>query len=60
LAGRLRERNQVELLIEKMQPSWLEGRSRWGYRLLQRIGGRYRFIHRELLDYFAGAESHQR
>jgi hypothetical protein len=25
-------------------------------RLLQRIGGRYRFIHRELLDYFAGAE----
>ena len=23
-------------------------------RLLQRIGGRYRFIHRELLDHFAG------
>jgi hypothetical protein len=25
-------------------------------RLLQRIGGRYRFIHRELLEYFAGLE----
>jgi hypothetical protein len=23
-------------------------------RLLQQIGGRYRFIHRELLDHFAG------
>ncbi|MBW4516086.1 MAG: NACHT domain-containing protein [Timaviella obliquedivisa GSE-PSE-MK23-08B] len=34
LAGQLQERNQVELLIEKMQPSWLdEGRSRWGYRV---------------------------
>ena len=30
LAGQLQDRNQVELLIEKMQPSWLdEGRSRW-------------------------------
>lgn len=35
LAGQLQERNQVELLIEKMQPSWLdEGRSRWRYRLI--------------------------
>jgi DNA polymerase III delta prime subunit len=35
LAGKLQERNQVELLIEKMQPSWLdEGRSRWRYRLI--------------------------
>ncbi|NJM49154.1 MAG: hypothetical protein HC860_25760 [Alkalinema sp. RU_4_3] len=25
-------------------------------RLLQQIGGRYRFIHRELLDHFAGLE----
>ena len=32
LAGQLQERNQVELLIEKMQPSWLdEGRSGWRY-----------------------------
>jgi len=35
LAGQLQERNQVELLIEKMQPSWLdEGRSRWRYWLM--------------------------
>jgi len=34
LAGQLQDRNQVELLIEKMQPSWLdEGRSRWTYRI---------------------------
>ena len=26
-------------------------------RLLQQIGGRYRFIHRELLDHFAGKEA---
>jgi hypothetical protein len=26
-------------------------------RLLQQIGGRYRFIHRELLDHFAGMEN---
>jgi DNA polymerase III delta prime subunit len=25
-------------------------------RLLQRVGGRYRFLHRELLDYFAGLQ----
>jgi MFS family permease len=31
----LQERNQVELLIEKMQPSWLDkGRSRWWYRVI--------------------------
>nr|MBX2863589.1 NACHT domain-containing protein [Leptolyngbyaceae cyanobacterium MAG.088] len=39
------------------------GKTPWNYarflnycaerRLLQRIGGRYRFIHRELLDHFA-------
>ena len=26
-------------------------------RLLQQIGGRYRFIHRELLEHFAGMEN---
>jgi hypothetical protein len=35
LAGQLQERNQVELLIERMQPSWLdEGRSRWRYQMI--------------------------
>jgi hypothetical protein len=27
-------------------------------RLLQRVGGRYRFLHRELLDHFAGQSPH--
>jgi len=45
LAGQLQDKNQVELLIEKMQPSWLdEGRSR----------GRYRLIYELLLGLFLG------
>lgn len=45
------------------------GKTPWNYarflnycverRLLQRIGGRYRFIHRELLDHFAAMETEQ-